>query len=263
MASRRIAIAGFQHETNSFSPIKTGCSEFEIADSWPKMLRGDEIFSFSRGLNLPIAGFVQEAAKNDSVELLPVLWCAAEPAGHVTSDAFDRITSEVLEGIVSAEPLSGIYLDLHGAMVTEDHFDGEAEFLRRIRASVGWDYPIAISLDLHANISPELVQLCDHISIYQTYPHLDMAGTGGRSFHHLLELMDGYRPKKSFLQIPFLLPLHAQYTGTDPCRSLYQMAEDYSKQPSCSVEIALGFTASDTPFTGPSVIAFAPDQSSA
>ncbi|MEX0301813.1 MAG: M81 family metallopeptidase, partial [Leisingera sp.] len=113
----RIAIAGFQHETNCFGTTKAGLAEFEMADSWPAILHGGEVIAETRGMNLPIAGFAK-AAEDAGMELVPILWCAAEPSAHVTDDAFETICAKILDGVHSAGPLDGIYLDLHGAMVT-------------------------------------------------------------------------------------------------------------------------------------------------
>ena len=81
----RIAIAGFQHEINTFGVTKAGMHEFEIADSWPGLLKGNAVLSGTAGINLPIAGFAATAQKDPTIELLPILWCAAEPSAHVTN----------------------------------------------------------------------------------------------------------------------------------------------------------------------------------
>jgi hypothetical protein len=82
----KIAIAGFIRETNTFSPYVTPASEFEKADGWPKATRGDEIVSTFRDLNIGIGGFITEGT---DFELVPFLWCSAEPASDVTTEAFE------------------------------------------------------------------------------------------------------------------------------------------------------------------------------
>jgi microcystin degradation protein MlrC len=243
----RIAIAGFQHETNSFATTIAGLAEFEMADAWPPLLRGADVISGTHGMNLPIAGFAGAAASRPDVTLVPILWCSAEPNGPVTRAAFDTIAAEILDGLRAARPLDGIYLDLHGAMITETHFDGEGALLRMIRAEVGPDLPIAISLDLHANLTQTMVDLANSIAIFRTYPHLDMAETGARCLPRLLDHIAGWRPEKAFRQCPYLIPLHAQFTGADPARALYARATD-------GAELAMGFTGADMRDTGPSVL---------
>ena len=257
MTRRRIAIAGFQHETNTFVPFRTGFGEFRMADSWPRMLHGTEVISGTRGMNLPVAGAIDHAQEVGGIEPVPILWCSAEPGGLVTDDAFDRIGELILDGLAKAGPVDGIYLDLHGAMVTETHFDGEGALLALIRRQVGSDLPVAVSLDLHANLSAELVDLADAITIFRTYPHLDMAQTGGRAMHELLRRIDGTARCSAFRQAPFLVPLHAQFTGDGPCRRLYRMLERLPSSLDEHVELAMGFTAADIPDCGPSAVAYA------
>ena len=172
----RIAVAGFQHETNTFAPFPTTFEMFERAGAWPALTRGDDIPKRFAGLNLPLSGFL-DVCRHDVV---PILWAFAEPGGYVTEDAFERIAGEIVQGIERARP-DAVYLDLHGAMVTEAHDDAEAEILSRIRESQGDDLPIAVSLDLHANASRRLFDLATVVTIYRTYPHTDIAQTGARA----------------------------------------------------------------------------------
>ena len=107
-------------------------------------------------MNLPITGFF-EAALAQGHDLVPLIWCSAEPSSYVTTEAFERVTAMLTDGLAEAGPLDALYLDLHGAMVTEDHEDGEGEILRRLRAVTGPDLPVAVSLDLHANVTEAMV----------------------------------------------------------------------------------------------------------
>ena len=92
---------------------------------------------------------------------MPLLWTSGGAGGLVTRDAFERIAGELVGRLSAAMPVDAVYLDLHGAMVTEDFEDGEGELLRRVRAGVGPSVPIAISLDYHANVTPQMVEHTD------------------------------------------------------------------------------------------------------
>ncbi|MXW86827.1 MAG: M81 family metallopeptidase [Boseongicola sp. SB0667_bin_21] len=258
----RIAVAGFQHETNSFGCGTAGMPEFEMADSWPALLEGDAVRDGTLGLNLPIAGFIEAAESSATIELHPVLWCAAEPSGPVTDHAFDTITARIVARLGKALPLDGLYLDLHGAMITASHDDGEGELLRRIRARLGPDLPIAVSLDMHANVTNDMVRHASSISIYRTYPHLDMGRTGARALSRLLRLLEGERPATAFRQLPYIIPMHAQHTGSDPMRRLYGIAVEMSGG-EMDVELAVGFTGGDIADSGPSLLASAVDPAQA
>ncbi|MEM6741001.1 MAG: M81 family metallopeptidase [Pseudomonadota bacterium] len=259
MAAPRIAIAGFQHETNSFAPFLTDFADFEMADSWPGLLRGDAVIAKTRGLNLPIAGFA-EAAATGGATLIPLLWCAAEPGGPVRQAAFDAIAEEILVGIRRAGALDGLYLDLHGAMITEQHRDGEGALLARLRTALGPDLPLVLSLDLHANVSERMVALSDAITVFRTYPHLDMAETGARAWTQLARCLREGRPAKARRKARFLVPAHAQHTEAEPARGLYRALPDTAE---VSVDMALGFTAGDTPDRFPAILAYGRNQMAA
>ena len=97
----------------------------------------------------------------------------------VTEHAFEHIAGLILEGLESAPPYDAVYLCLHGAMVTEHLEDGEGELLRRVRALIGPEMPLVSSLDLHSNTTPLMIEHADLLVAYRTYPHVDMADTGG------------------------------------------------------------------------------------
>lgn len=258
----RIAIAGFQHETNTFVSKPTTLAQFQVADSWPEMLQGSDVISGTRDMNLPVAGFIDACMRSSNAHPLPVLWCAAEPSGKVKADAFDTITGMMIDGITALGNLDAVYLDLHGAMVTDAFDDGDLEIIRLVREKIGPDVPIGVSFDLHANISAEITDLANIITIYKTYPHLDMADTGARNFELLVAELNGAGSKLAFAPINFLIPLHAQITATKPLSDI-RAACDALETDGQVVEIALGFTASDTAQTGPSVIVNAPSTQTA
>ena len=175
----RIAIGGFQHETNTFAPSKATYEHFAREGGWPGLRRGGEILDTMVARNLPIAGFIEQM-KGSRHQLLPTAWAAAEPSAHVTQDAYERIAAMIVNGVREAQP-DAVYLDLHGAMVAEHLDDGEGELLARVRALVGPDRLIVASLDLHANVTQRMLECADLMVAYRTYPHVDMAETGARA----------------------------------------------------------------------------------
>ena len=259
----RILIAGFQHETNTFGATKARYADFEEADAWPGLLRGEKVVSGTAGINLPMAGFVAAARSDPAMELVPIVWCSAEPSSYVTDDAFERIAAMILDGIRGAGAIDGIYLDLHGAMVSESFQDGEGELLARIRSLVGGGLPIAASLDLHANVTERMVRHATSLTIFRTYPHIDMAETGGRAFTMLRHHLAGVPVFKAFRQAPFLIPLSAQYTGATPCRELYGMLPPAVSPDGRAADIAMGFPPADIFDAGPSVVSYATTQDDA
>ena len=154
-------------------------------------------------------------------------------------------------------PLDGVYLDLHGAMVCQSFEDGEGEFLNRLRERFGFDLPVSVSLDLHANITPEMFQFADLMTVYRTYPHIDMAETGYRASKLLYDMIhDGREIFSAYQQLPFLLPLQAQCTTLEPVRSIYGLLAKNCSLVSGTADIALGFPASDIAQMGPAYFAY-------
>ncbi len=254
----RIAIGGFQHETNTFASAGASLADFQLHDAWPGLVRGQGLFADMAGLNLPLEGFIQ-AAKADGHRLVPLLWCSAEPCAHVARDAFERIAGAITEDLAAQGPFDAVYLDLHGAMVAEHCDDGEGEVLARVRRVVGDGVPVVASLDLHANISRRMVAMLSALTIYRTYPHIDMDTTGGRCYRLLARLLAGERLHKGFARAPFLVPLPAQWTDAAPNRGLYDLVMAQQLDGLASSDLALGFPPADTPECGPACVAYDSD----
>ncbi len=250
---KKIAVAGFQHETNTFAPQPTTFEIFEERGAWPELTRGESLIKRFLGLNLPISGFI--SACNHKVE--PILWAAAEPGGFVENDAFELITNEIVDGIINSRP-DAVYLDLHGAMVTRKYDDGEAEILRRIREAAGYDLPLAVSLDLHGNLSKSFFDLADLVTIYRTYPHVDLAETGARAAD-LLSVALKKPLKKAWRRANFLIPVTAQGTDYQPSKNIYNYIDKISQNEVASIDLAMGFPPADIPELGPVIVAY--DQS--
>src|SRR3954465_15091280 len=121
VAMARIAIGGLHHETNSFAPQAAIFERFVEADGWPPLLRGKAMLPGCAGINLAIPGFV-DVARAAGHELVPLLWANACPSGPVTEDAFERLAAMLVKDLLAAGSLDGLFLDLHGAMVTK-HLD--------------------------------------------------------------------------------------------------------------------------------------------
>ena len=248
----RIAVGGFQHETNTFSPVPATFADFEAPDAWPGLTRGAGMFEAVAGINLPAAGFVQEA-RSLHHELVPLAWCSAQPSGRVTRDAFERIATMLLEGLRACGSVDGVYLDLHGAMVAEHVDDADGELLRRIRSVVGAGVPVVASLDFHANLSGEMARCATALVSYRTYPHVDMAECGARAARVLHDILRGTQVASYLEQVDYLIPLTSQSTLVDPLQSLMREVEAAERAPLLSLGILPGFPAADVAECGPSV----------
>jgi microcystin degradation protein MlrC len=247
----RIALAGFSHETNTFAGTPTGLDEF-LANG---LFRGDELLDLA-GTNTVIGGAVDRIARTPDREPVPILAASAIPGGRVTADAVDAIEGEIIAGLRRARP-DAVVLDLHGAMVTENADDGEAASLRRVRGAVGPSVPIVAVLDLHANLSQEMVDLADALLLYNTYPHVDMAERGAEAVDLAAKIADGtLRPTSALAKLPVLPPGPKQFSRVEPARSIVERASALERLPAVvDVGVAFAFPYADCPFAGMGVVA--------
>lgn len=252
----RIAIGGMQHETNTFAPTKASYRAFELGGGWPGVQIGEEMFDAVAGANLPIQGALT-ALRSASHTLVPLAWAAASPSAHVTDDAFEKIVGALCDKLRAAGDVDGVYLDLHGAMVTETYDDGEGEILRRVREIVGPRVPVIASLDLHANVTAQMLDQADAMTIYRTYPHIDMAETGARAAHLLLNLLgSGKRLGKHIHRFEYLTGLPSQSTFIEPAKSLYALLEKIEQDSGVAMSFAMGFPMADFEECGMTVIGY-------
>ncbi|MGB9035555.1 microcystin degradation protein MlrC [Arthrobacter sp. UCD-GKA] len=251
----RVLVAGFLHETNTFSRSAARWENFENGEGFPRMHRGPDVLNLS-SVNIPLGGFVLDA--DPEWELLPVIWCAASPSGPVDSVAFERVTSMITESCATQKP-DAVYLDLHGAMVSENHPDGDGEILRRVREVVGAEVPIVVSLDLHANVSDLMLHTADAMVAYRTYPHIDMADTGRSAAALLRRLIAGERLAMSVRHIDFLIPTISGSTMAGPARTAYEMLDPVAGADAV-LSIAMAFPASDVEECQPCVFGYGVDE---
>jgi microcystin degradation protein MlrC len=260
----RIALGGFLHETHSFAPRPTTWNEFQSPGGFPAYVRGARLFDSVRSTSVPSAGALS-VAEPRGVDLVPLSWCFANPAGPVTEEAFERIAACLIADLATAvdeAPLDGVYLDLHGAMVAEHFPDAEGELLRRARAVVGPDVPIAISLDPHANVTALMAEKADVIVPFRTYPHVDMKAAGARAMELLLARIARGSPwPYAFRQLDYWTPLTMQCTMVSPMSDvLAERAQLAAGNGIVELGFCFGFPYADFPGCGMAITCYAEDQ---
>ncbi|SIO72413.1 Microcystin degradation protein MlrC, contains DUF1485 domain [Burkholderia sp. GAS332] len=251
---RTILIAGFEHETNTFAPSKASYESFKRGEGFPPLCRGDRVLGL-RDTGIAIGGFIL-AAEAAGHRLIPVIWASACPSAHVTRDAYERIAGEILKA-ARKRNFEGVYLDLHGAMVAEHLDDGDGELLARVREVVGKDVPIVASLDLHANVTERMLCNADALVAYRTYPHVDMAETGGRTAALLERILAGETLCRASRRLPFLIPINGMCTLSEPSKGMYGSVSASETGKVASASFAAGFPAADFPECGPVIWAYA------
>jgi len=214
-----------------------------------------------RPTSCPAAGAIM-VAEQEGVTVAPLTWGFANPAGPVTADAFERIAALLVAALSDAleeGPLDGVYLDLHGAMVAAGFDDAEGEVLRRVRAAVGADVPIAASLDPHANKTARMVLHADVLVPFRTYPHVDMKPAGAQATRLLLRMIrEGRRPAKAFRELDFWTPLPGQCTMVAPMADVMAERARLGAAPGVwELGFCFGFPYADFPGCGMAIAAYA------
>jgi microcystin degradation protein MlrC len=253
----RIAVGGMQHETNTFAPSKADYAAFEAGGGWPGVQYGEPVFAAVAGANIPAAGAI-DALRAQGHSLVATAWGAASPSAQVTTDAFERIVGGLVANLKKLLPVDGVYLDLHGAMVTEAHDDGEGEILRRVREAVGPRVPVSASLDLHCNFTRAMFDRCDALVAYRTYPHVDMADTGALAAGLLDRMIrDGKPLAKHWRALDYLTGLPSQCSFIDPCKTIY---EDIGREQDVTLSFTPGFPMADFAECGMAVFGYGSDK---
>ena len=181
-----VGIAGFWHETNSFSPKPTDLDDF--AGATGALLRGADEMATGYATDCPTAGFAT-IVRGAGLPLAPVVDAWAWPSGTITRATFAALADAIVDGLLEIEQPSAFLLSLHGAAVAEGCGDpeGAIERLRAARPRV----PIGVVLDHHAGVSEELVAASDIVVGYKTEPHVDLVECGERAGRIALDLARG------------------------------------------------------------------------
>jgi microcystin degradation protein MlrC len=247
----RLLAAMFKHETNTFSPVPTPLERFFGYRT--DVLAGPAAVDAHRGTGSGLAGFIAVADEVGATIEVAVAG-EANPSGPVDDDAFERMAGLIVDAVARGG-WDAILLDLHGAMVTRSHEDGEGELVRRIRA-VDPKSPIGVVLDMHANVYDDLVRLTTVITGYHTYPHIDVREAGERAARVIVRTLRGeVRPTMRWANRPMLPHVMRQGTHAEPNRSLQAACiqhEQAGRALACSVFV--GFPHADIREAGLSAV---------
>ncbi len=246
----RLLLVHVAHETNTFSRLKTDLPAFQRR----YLHLGDEaVAKAMRGTRTEMGGFL-DAAQAYGWEVRHPISAAATPNGTVTADAWAALTKPVMDAL--EEPFDGILIAFHGAMVAEGADDAEGELLTHIRARIGPDVPIAITLDLHANVTQTMCRHADIVIAYRTYPHIDQYERAQQAALLMKQTLAGeIRPKALVVNRPTLLGFDGGKTTIEGVMTeALRRADAFEKEPGILVvSVHAGFTRSNIRDAGPSV----------
>lgn len=242
--SRRLAVLGVFHETNSFSPLATTWSDFH------RRYRGDEIDQAFRGTGTVVGGFLAEARRNHA-HVAPVFATYATPSGTVTREAFAEILDVLTRELREAPSVDGVLVELHGAMVVEGCADPEAEVLEAVHHR--WPHaPVACVLDLHANMSAPRLRSAHCLTGYRTNPHVDTYDRGVQATRQLLDVLEhGRTVYRAHRGLPLIAPPISQRTDSAPLVDILAHCRDLEdRHAMLDVTVHAGYAYADVPYLG-------------
>ncbi|HUG15042.1 MAG TPA: M81 family metallopeptidase [Thermomicrobiales bacterium] len=252
-ASVRIVTGGISQETNTFQWEPTTLEDFQKGSSF--IDRGQQILDLE-GTGTIYGGIVSEA-RTHGVELIPTTFGRAVPGGRVSREAFEALRDEIVAGIRAALPVDGVLLGIHGAMALEHNDDGEGPLITAIREVVGPDTPIIAPLDLHTNLSEEMMEEATAFVGYKHYPHIDTAETGAAAMNLLIRTVRGeVAPVMAHVKVPVIAPNQSMVTTwQSPLKKVIDRAREMEREPSVLAASVLGgFPFSDVPYTSVATI---------
>jgi len=202
----KILIAGFYHESNTFNPLLTKKEDFIV-------LEGEEVLKYFSG--------AVNAFKMAGAEVVPCTFAGWMSSGMIEEETYRYFADKIVNQIVRAVEISGIWLQLHGAIYVQNIGCGELFLLRKIRKAIGDDIPIAIGMDPHGNLSPDIVNYANIIRAYHTAPHTDQQDTYRVTAEALVDFVRRrIKVKPAMVRLPMLLCGDTALTREEPLRSV-------------------------------------------
>jgi microcystin degradation protein MlrC len=255
--ARRVLVAEFMHETNTFSVQLTDEQAFRNSYYYV----GDEISPAFKGTRTSI-GAAFEAADKFGWEVVHPVATGANPSGRVTDECFEAVTKQILD---ACDGVEGILLHLHGSMSTQSHDDGEGELLARIRRRVGDGIPVVVVLDLHATVTQEMADNANSLISYRTYPHVDQYERTWQAAELLERAMaKEVRPQVALARRPILYALDGGRTTSPPMMELLRRGDQLeSEGKALVVSVQAGFSSADVHDIGPSIAVTGNDRAAA
>lgn len=243
----KVLIARVNHETNTFSPVPTPLSAFGL--DGPDY--GPDAYRLNKGAETAMGAFI-DLAEEWGAEIVTPISATAWPSGRVDAGAYEAICQTIMD---AAPGCDAMLLDLHGAMVAECTDDGEGDLLERLKALCP-GVPIAVSLDLHGNVTQKMIDHADVITGFKTYPHVDMYQSGYLAGTIMHDMLSGRgTPALAWRQLPLMSHTLKSTTQSGAMKAAVEKAKVMEQRDDIyAVTVMAGFSLADIPAPCVSVI---------
>ena len=218
----RVAIGSVMQESNSFVPFQTNLEVFKNNYFY----EGKQVLTAFGEARVEVPGMLS-VIESEGMVPAPLIAAHGNFGGPVSRDSFEFIMEKMIARLTSLPSVDGILLALHGAMCVEDEPDAESEIIERVRAIVGDDIPIGVSLDLHGHITERMLQPGVFYVGYREFPHIDIYETGVRVANLMVDVLRGRRnPVMALRKLPLIVSPVKARTGEEPLASVVSRARE-------------------------------------
>jgi len=252
----KLGLAGFAHETITFWPGLTTLEDFER-----NAAHGARVLERARGTNSCIGGFI-EVCEREDVELLPVCAAMGGATETVADEVYDFYVGEMKSGFDEMrDEIDGVLLSLHGAMATESRQDPETDAVREVREILGYDMPLMVTFDLHANKDEAILREATAVFGYQSSPHIDMKNTGMRAAYAMMRILRGeIKPIVALRKPGIVVPSVFSATTVSPAKDIIDRVHRWEGESGVvDVSALFGFAWSDVRPLGMGMVAVTDD----
>jgi microcystin degradation protein MlrC len=159
----------------------------------------------------------------------------------------------LLADLRAALPVDMVLLALHGAMMAEGYPDCEGDILGKVRDIVGAAVPVGAILDLHGNVTPEMVATGAVLTACKEYPHTDYRPRTEEIYAILADAArGGVMPRTTLRRVPVLT---LSGTTEPPMRDFVaDLRAAEGRDGILAVSMMHGFPWSDMAHTGAAVL---------
>lgn len=216
----KTVLCEFRQESNSFNPIVAGRYSFEMGGICAGQAFLDKI------VKEPCAahGMLDELTK-EGYQVIPAYSMVSQSGGPIDQSVVQEFIDHTLPVLKENLPLDAVLVSLHGASQSTQWEDPCGEVLERIRQVVGEDTLIAISCDMHANITDKILSCADFVSGYLTYPHTDYYEVGCRAARQVIRRLQGQRVVVKAVRIPMIVAASSYTTLSGPYKQFVDDAK--------------------------------------
>jgi len=232
----KILVGSFNAESNMFTPENEKLDDFIL-------FYGNEMLDYMHSKDL---------FETAGIDIIPTIYANGSARGYIEKKAFDHICDTIMEGVKKhKKELDGIFLFLHGASHVIDLYgdSGEHHILEKIREEVGYDMPIAVTMDPHGNVTKRFTELANIIRCYRESPHTDIVETHRITAKLFIELLKNKRRiQPQYARVSILIGGERCVSFESPLLDINKKLDECEKREGImSASYHVGFAWADSP----------------